>query len=152
MTTSWVVESIQAGIQLVTVNTAGRALPGSGNLGVWSPGQSYIDGTGSTYPATFLNPGRKSGYIARLTFAGTCKFPTTWQKKKYTLAASLGSTRVLERKGIDVPIRNDGNNVIANGLPLLSPNLATAACPLPFRWSGDFTWTITLDSPRRLSP
>lgn len=148
MTTSWVVESIQAGLQLVTVNTAGRALPASGNLTIWTPDQPNIDGPGSTYPATFLNRDMKPGYLTRLTLAGTCQFPASWQTKKYTLTGALGPTRVLERKGISVPTQNAPNNVVANGIPLLSPNLATP-CPLPFRWAGDFTWTITLETARK---
>lgn len=145
MTAPWVVESIQAGVQVVTVNTAGVALRDRGQLLIWTPSSRTIDGPGSTLPAVFLNRNMKPGYLARLKLIGSCKFPATWQTKKYTLTGSLGPTRVLERKGISVPTGNSTMNVVANGIPLLSPNLATQ-CPLPFRWAGDFTWTITLET------
>lgn len=43
-------------------------------------------------------------------------------------------------------------NVWVEGLWLLVPNFAAAASTLPFRWAGDFSWTVTLARTGTLLP
>jgi hypothetical protein len=80
--------------------------------------------------------------FVKIEVTGTCKFPASWTGKQYVLTMmSDPATTVLQSMPVGVP-PDMKSNVVVRELLVLVPNRGW--CPLPFRWAGDFTWTIYL--------
>lgn len=144
------VNSILAVPDIPTRNSNGYVVLGQETI--WNTVQNFIDGpSGSIAPATFKTPGvQEESYTVPITFTGTFVFPQQAVGQTYVLSASIAIgasvVQVLQSSKILVPAANlaTPGNVKATGFQLVLPNFGLALCPLPFRWAGDFVWSLQL--------
>lgn len=151
--TTWYVTSIEAAPEIPCISSLDTVISPNDRLPIWNIFGDFKDGTtGSYFPVTFVAPYVLApGYTARIALTGTYIFPPFW-KGKYILKAWVGRTQVLQSQ--EIPIQNieSQGNVRVAGLWLMVPNFAAATSTLPFRWAGDFSWTITLAGTSTLLP
>lgn len=140
---TWDIISIQATPNIACVSSTGYVIFPK-EYTIWDSTKNYNDSdTGSTVPVMFRTLSAPvSDPMVSIRLAGTCEFPATWAGGKYILSALAGSnTTVLQSEELDVPPNSSQNIVVKNFHLLMS---SAVSCPLPFRWAGDFTWTISL--------
>lgn len=151
--TTWYVTSIEAAPEIPCISSLDTVIWPSDRLPIWNIFGDFKDGaTGSFLPVTFVAPNVSApGYTARIALTGTCIFPPFWMGR-YILKAWIGRTQVLQSQEMPIPRSESQGNVRVVGLWLMVPNFAAATSTLPFRWAGDFSWTITLAGTSTLLP
>lgn len=150
MAATFDIVSIQAVPDIACVSSTGQVIFPTKTT-IWDAVGNYIDGdTGSRVPVMFHTPQAPiASPFVKIEVTGTCKFPASRTGQQYVLSMMSDSgTTVLQSQPVDVPPDTESNVVVAK-LLVLTPN--GGWCPLPFRWAGDFTWTISLASEFRIS-
>ncbi|KAI9741653.1 MAG: hypothetical protein M1834_000037 [Cirrosporium novae-zelandiae] len=158
---TFVISQITARSPLMTENTA-RAI----NLPdiwftIWNPTDNFVDDVasdgfgGSTAPVTFRIPvGNPLKYQLGLSMTAMVIFPQTFvEGSSFTVRAALMGTdgslaEVLESAEIPMPIQPSPVQpvpipITVSELGIIPPFAGMLACPVPFRWAGDFHWRIT---------
>lgn len=146
-TVTWEITSINATPDFACVSYEGYTIFPQYQQ-VWDPNQDYTSQDGSKVPVTFRTPVSLQNYIVAMNVTGTCGYPQSWRGQSYIIGAWLGDTQVLQSGVVPVPT---GNSVNVTNFFLISPNPDSAAV-IPFRWSGDFVWGISLASTPRMLP
>jgi hypothetical protein len=148
-----VINSIVGTPALATRNSVGSVLQPGVATTLWDMTGSYVDGTGSTKPATFKTPAdNTSPYSPALTVNATITFTSQYSGNIFNVEGYL-----VQPDGTSITILNSTGNMPPSPLP--NPplpvqmqfsnfqfdarlNLANG-CPVPFRCTGDFRWKLT---------
>ncbi|KAF8535925.1 hypothetical protein BDD12DRAFT_808187 [Trichophaea hybrida] len=145
---SFTLTSITATGSFPTFDSTGK-VPSTSPILLWAPDLAPEDGpTGSKYPITFLSPPSTAlTDIISLSVSGSFTFPPDWQQKTYLVTAELPTSGgpVFQSNPLPVP-PSPTTQVFVPVVRLVQPNIGTAAAPLPFRWAGDFVWSIALET------
>ena len=121
---------------------------------IWNGLGNYDDGTGSTRPITFEIPNvAPPSYAVKVLLQGICQLPPSYANASYTVCGTLltddgqsvtvfkssplKAPPIIPQNGVQVLITPDTLNV-----PAPTPSIA---CPVLFRWAGDFSWKIKPD-------
>ena len=152
---AFVVTSITALPKYSTRNRINAVTPGDFHTPIWNAMSPFIypDGpTGSYNPVTFQIPDRVGPFKVPLSLQGTFNFDINlWGGQSYVVycvlparGGQLANSMVLVSDPIRAPMM--GLGVVVSGFNLLKPDFRMGLPRLPFRWAGDFIWTIMMAS------
>ncbi|KAI9681747.1 MAG: hypothetical protein M1829_000492 [Trizodia sp. TS-e1964] len=153
-----VISTIHATPTLSTRNSAGHVDPPNTALLVWDPLTNYVDGTGSTKPVTFTTPSTNpTPYSPSFSLATLATFTSQYAGQTFDVEGSLpiglnGAYVTILRNTANVPPTPPPNPPVPvprtfSGFQFdAGLNLANS-CPVPFRFAGDFRWSLVFHQP-----